>query len=102
MNGIFQRNKPINFKIVDLTLTQVSIISNLDYEQAFEKIEGLKEKYEKYEKRLQIVMETKQREQFEIVEGLRDDVENDLYSDTSSITGQSVTTASSKGSRSTG
>ena len=102
MNGIFQRNKPINFKIVDLTLTQVSIISNLDYEQAFEKIEGLKEKYEKYEKRLQIVMETKQREQFEIVEGLRDDVENDLYSDTSSITGQSVTTASSKGTRSTG
>merc|ERR1711884_792239 len=70
------------------------------YEQQAEKIEELSEKFNKHKERLRIVKQKKQQEALEILEGIRDDPENDLFSDTSSITGQSVSSvASSQGSR---
>ena len=71
-----------------------------------EKMDELMETFTKHRTRLQIVVENKKKEELEILEGIRDDPQNDLYSDTSSITGQSAVSSSSsrssKGSRSTG
>ena len=66
-----------------------------------EKIKELKDTFSKHRLRLQIVIENKQKEQMEIFEGLRDDPQNDLYSDTSSITGQSAISSSSRSSKGT-
>ena len=71
-----------------------------------EKIKELKETFNKHRTRLQIVIENKEKERLEILEGIRDDPQNDLYSDTSSITGQSAVSStssrSSKGTRTSG
>ena len=71
-----------------------------------EKMKELNETFEKHRTRLQLVIETKQKEQLEIMEGLRDEPQNDLFSDTSSITGQSAVSSSSsrssKGTRTSG
>ena len=56
----------------------------------------------KYKERLQVVLETRDLERLEILQGIRDDPENDLYSDTSSITGQSAISVGSKGTRTSG
>jgi len=71
-----------------------------------EKFNDLMETFTKHRTRLQIVVENKKKEELEILEGVRDDPQNDLYSDTSSITGQSAVSStssrSSKGTRITG
>ena len=56
----------------------------------------------RYQKRLRVVLETRELERLEILQGIRDDPENDLYSDTSSITGQSAISVGSKGTRTSG
>ena len=72
------------------------------YEQLEEKIHELSTKFVKHKERLKVVVEKKAQEALEILEGVRDDPENDLFSDTSSITGQSVSTlASTESKRST-
>ena len=75
-------------------------------DQLMEKMGELNETFNKHRLRLQIVIELKQQEQLEIMEGLRDDPQNDLFSDTSSITGQSAASStssrSSKGTRTSG
>lgn len=86
----------------DLIETNLKPSIHNHYEQTVEKLEDLQAKFKTYESRLKVVIEKKARENMEILEGVRDDPDNDLYSDISSITGQSVTTASSKGSRSSG
>lgn len=65
-------------------------------------MKDLSEKFVKYKERLRVVLETRELERLEILQGIRDDPENDLYSDTSSITGQSVISVGSKGTRTSG
>ncbi|EDO37251.1 predicted protein [Nematostella vectensis] len=64
------------------------------------------ENFTKYKERLHIVRETKERLRIELLENgtLRDDTDADIFSDTSSITGQSGfgSSVGSKGTRSTG
>ena len=59
-----------------------------------------------YSEYMQEQIENKEKERLEILEGIRDDPQNDLYSDTSSITGQSAVSStssrSSKGTRTSG
>ncbi|XP_066919539.1 putative elongator complex protein 1 isoform X2 [Clytia hemisphaerica] len=75
-------------------------------ENLTEKITELKETFNKHRTRLQIVIANKEQERLEILEGIRDDPQNELYSDTSSITGQSAVSStssrSSKGTRTSG
>ncbi|XP_068740348.1 elongator complex protein 1-like [Montipora capricornis] len=74
------------------------------YHRHISSIEEQEELFEKYTKRLQVVRETKERQSIEFQEGglARDDT--DLFSDTSSVgdTSEYVTSASSRGTRSTG
>lgn len=65
-------------------------------------MKDLSEKFVKYKERLRVVLETRELERLEILQGIRDDPENDLYSDTSSITGQSAISVGSKGTRTSG
>lgn len=87
----------------DLLETNLKPHMDDQYEQQVEKIEELSEKFNKHKDRLRVVVQKKEQEAFEILEGVRDDPENDLFSDTSSITGQSVSSvASSQGTRASG
>merc|ERR1712142_1137684 len=69
------------------------------YDQVVEKIEDLGSRFRKHKERLKVVIQKKEQEALEILEGVRDDPDNDLFSDTSSITGQSVSTMASTDSK---
>merc|ERR1712173_549700 len=56
-------------------------------------------RFRKHNERLNVVIQKKEQEALEILEGVRDDPDNDLFSDTSSITGQSVSTMASTDSK---
>jgi len=89
----------------DLLETNLKPCMLEQYEQITEKIDELSTKFVKHKERLRVVIQKKEQEALEILEGVRDDPENDLFSDTSSITGQSVSTMAStdsKGSRASG
>jgi len=77
-----------------------SLLEHADH--YLDQIKELMVKFTTYKNRLKQVIEIKERETLEILQGIRDDPDNDLYSDTSSITGQSVSSVGSKGTRSTG
>ena len=64
------------------------------------KITDLQTRFMKHTNRLNVVVANKEREKLEISEGIRDEAENDLFSDTTSVTGNSTSSASSRGSRS--
>jgi len=61
-----------------------------------------REDFVRYKDRLAVVRSLKEKESLEIADGLLDEPRNELFSETSSISGQSAMSSSSRGSRSSG
>ncbi|XP_065059792.1 putative elongator complex protein 1 [Rhopilema esculentum] len=72
------------------------------YKHQLEVIHTAKENFIKYKERLAVVRALKEKQHQEVADGLREEVENDLFSEASSVTGQSDISATSKGSRASG
>merc|ERR1711881_348813 len=63
----------------DLLETNLKPCMLEQYEQITEKIDELSTKFVKHKERLRVVIQKKEQEALEILEGVRDDPENDLF-----------------------